>query len=178
VLLYCIPQLVVFVFCTCTHRYTRPVDAVILGVMSSIRTLYFRSTCNRRGNCDPILATVYSHCILQLAVFVCCSHLRVCSRLIDAGINVELGTDAAISTHYLLHSLPHFVSQVFANVSVNSASFSLFQRPVTPVALGSDCVSVTESVFASSSSSTSAGGGGPSQSQAKLSLLQLQLLWQ
>jgi hypothetical protein len=55
-------------------------------IVSSTRTLYFRSTRNQRGNCSPILAIVIRYCILQLAVFIWCPFTHTCVRLVALGM--------------------------------------------------------------------------------------------
>jgi hypothetical protein len=47
--LYCILQLVVFIFCPYPNTFSRQADVGIQGIMPSVTTLFFCSTRNQRG---------------------------------------------------------------------------------------------------------------------------------
>jgi hypothetical protein len=62
-------------------------NAGFQDILLSAITLTFRSTRNQRGNCNPILAPVHLHRILQLDVFVFCPCTRASSRPVHVGIH-------------------------------------------------------------------------------------------
>jgi hypothetical protein len=66
--LYRIRQFVIFVFCPFTLTSRRQGDAGIQGTLPSARTLFFRSTRNQRGKCDPILVTVRLYCTASFSL--------------------------------------------------------------------------------------------------------------
>jgi hypothetical protein len=79
-------QLAIFVFCPFTRTSILAADDGIQTIVTSVATLYFRSTRDQRGNYDTILTTVRLYRIMQFAVFDCCPLNRTFIRLVDVGI--------------------------------------------------------------------------------------------
>jgi hypothetical protein len=94
--LYRILQLDGFAFCPFTPTVTCPIG-VGLCLLPSKTTLFFRSTRNERGNCDPILVAVLLYCTSQLDGFAFCPFTRTSIRRVNVGIQETVPSMRALN---------------------------------------------------------------------------------